>query len=174
MDIDKKKEAEKPSEHKPEWQKRRDEYQKKWRFVRKINEYAMELIRIDWQGDNAFHDGKRVDMAIPGPAIDLAKGIACWNTPVSILILGGKKCHVTIVSDLDWKIQKMLDLYNGRKGCSGPEWAMRRTYFGYNCICLKDGPDHIVDMGEAQAFGYYFWYLPNNFKWGEAGILAER
>ncbi|GEM_PF-1906814 len=164
--------AEKPIEYKMEWQKKRDEFRERWSFVRKIDEYSMKLISLQWQGDNVFHTGKRVDMTIPGPVIDLAKGIACWNTPVKIFILGSGKCRVTVTNDLDWKIQKIIDAYSSQNGRNPPEWERRRLYMGYDGICLKGGPDHIADMEKAQKFGYFLWYLADDFKWGYAGIVA--
>lgn len=127
----------------------------------------MELISLQWQGDNVFHTGERVDMTIPGEVIDLAKGIACWNTPVKIFILGGGKCRVTVNCDLDWKIKKMLYLYHNQAGYSGPKWERRLVYLGYDGICLKGGPDYIADMKEAQKLGYFLWYLECDFKWKE-------
>ena len=125
----------------------------------------MELIRLQWQGDNVSHTGKKVDMVIPGPVIDLAKGIACWNNPVTIFILGGGQCRVTVVNDLDWKIKRMLDYYNSQQNRQAPEWERRRTYTGYDGICLKNGPDYIADLKEAQKLGYFYWYLPCSYRW---------
>lgn len=152
---------------KPLWLVQREKFREKWKFARMINEYSMGLISIQWQGDNVFHTGDRVDMTIPGEVIHLAKGIACWNTPVKIFILGGGKCRVTVTNDLDWKINKMLYLYHNQAGYNGPKWVRRRTYMGYDGIYPKNGPDHITekDMKEAQRFGYYFWYLPCDFRW---------
>lgn len=158
--------------YKPPWLVEREKYRERWKLVRKIDEYSMELISLQWQGDNVFHTGKRVDMTVPGPVIDLAKGIACWNTPVKIFILGDGKCRVTVTNDLDWKIEKILEVYNSQNGRNPPEWERRRVYLGYDGICLKGGPDHIADMEKAQKLGYFLWYLDNGFKWGYAGIVA--
>jgi hypothetical protein len=173
--LAKKKEAEKPVVYKSEWEKERDEFRERWKFARKINEYSMKLISLQWQGDNVFHTGKRVNMAIPGEVIDLAKGIACWNTPVKIFILGNGKCRVTVGCDLAWKIEKMLYLYNHHVGYDGPGWQMRQTYTGYDGIYPKSGPDYIAkkDTEEVQQFGYFYWYLPNDFRW-QYVLGAER
>jgi DNA-binding XRE family transcriptional regulator len=152
-------------QYKPPWLVEREKYREGWKLVRKIDAYFMELISLQWQGDNVFHTGKRVDMTVPGPVIDLAKGIACWNTPVKIFILGGGKCRVTVTNDLDWKIEKILNVYNSQNGRNSPEWERRCLYLGYDVICLKGGPNHIANMEEAQKFGYFLWYLDNNFKW---------